>query len=141
MYYIEYKNKEILLGSNWNDIMETVDRNFPHSDMMLNLAVKINLWEELRTTSSILISKQDVEEILILYGKYRDRAYWVTRKLTRNNKKKIFSTCLLNLLFSKYSNSYVKNSNWISWLAKTIVQDWWFIVSWLLIWLNSYKIY
>ena len=55
--------------------MQSVDRHFSQDDMMLNLAVKINLWKELEECSGIVVPKQDIEEILILYGKYRDRSY------------------------------------------------------------------
>lgn len=60
------------MGSTWKEIIQSIDRHFGQSDMLMNLAIKINVWEELRKEGSMRIPDQDIEEILILFGKYRE---------------------------------------------------------------------
>jgi len=43
--------------------------------MILNLALKINVYEELKNNSKFSIPKQDIDNIFRDYGKYRDKTY------------------------------------------------------------------
>ncbi len=57
VYFIEYKNKDVELGRTWKEIVQSIDDYFGKSDMVLNLAMKINLWEELRKNSNFNIPR------------------------------------------------------------------------------------
>lgn len=44
--------------------------------MILNLALKINVYDELKNNPNFSIPKQDIDNIFRDYGKYRDKTYW-----------------------------------------------------------------
>ena len=57
IYFIEYKGNQIELGSSWKDAIHSIDKNFGKNDLMLNLALKINVWNELKNNKNFLVPK------------------------------------------------------------------------------------
>lgn len=53
--------------------MSAIDNHFDKNDMELNLAVKINVWKELKDNQNIIVGKDEIKDILTAYGKYRDK--------------------------------------------------------------------
>ena len=74
-YFIEYKGKEIDLGNSWKEMTHAIDSYFGKADMVFNLALKINVWDQLKDNTEVVVPKKEIDDILELYGKYRDRGY------------------------------------------------------------------
>lgn len=57
-------------------MIQAVDKFFGKNDMLFNLALKINVWEQIKDNPDFAVTREDMESVFELYGKYRDRGYW-----------------------------------------------------------------
>ena len=45
------------LGNSWKDAIHSIDENFGKGDLVLNLALKINVWNELKNNKNFIVPK------------------------------------------------------------------------------------